>query len=291
MAPWAVALAILVETLSYLANGELLHSVICLAGEKIGHRRATAIELGAGTVSLVAAGALGFGAAIFRWTRRSGVSRETAMLASWLPSVFDTFTLVLFALASAIELLHVHRLARTTAVALVVVISGLVILIVAVGVLLACNDWLTALAHRLSRLVKRIRPKADENALPEAADRAAHAWRQMSNGGWMRPAASSLLVLTFDLLCLRYAFLAAGESLHFSVLVAGYGVPILLGRATFLPGGIAVIEVAMAAVFGGLGVPAPVAVVGVLTYRLISFWLPSLVGIPVAIGLQSRRQA
>ena len=73
------------------------------------------------------------------------------------------------------------------------------------------------------------------------------------------------------------------------LLIAGYGVPLLLGRSSFVPGGIAVVEVAMAALYGGLGVPANVAVVAVLTYRLISFWLPAAVGIPVAIALQSRR--
>lgn len=44
----------------------------------------------------------------------------------------------------------------------------------------------------------------------------------------------------------------------------------------------------MAALFGGLGVPTHVAIVGVLTYRLISFWLPTAIGIPIAIALQSR---
>jgi uncharacterized protein (TIRG00374 family) len=77
--------------------------------------------------------------------------------------------------------------------------------------------------------------------------------------------------------------------LKISLLLAGYGVPILLGRASFLPGGIAVIEVAMAALYGGLGVPASTAVVAVLTYRLISFWLPTAIGIPIAITLQSRK--
>lgn len=289
LAPWAIAMALAFETLSYLANGELLQSIVHLGGEQMSLRRAAAIEIGAATVSIVAAGALGFGAAIFKWTRSGGVSRDTAMLASWLPSMFDSVTLVLFALASAIELLHVHQLARPTAIALTVVISALAVAIAGLIVLLARSEWLMAIATRASRLIKRHRPKFDENALPDAAERASHAWDQMSNGGWIRPAVSSLLVLTFDLLCLRYAFLAAGTSLHFSVLVAGYGVPILLGRASFLPGGIAVIEVAMAAVFGGLGVAASVAVVGVLTYRLISFWLPSVIGIPVAIALQSKK--
>jgi uncharacterized membrane protein YbhN (UPF0104 family) len=39
-----------------------------------------------------------------------------------------------------------------------------------------------------------------------------------------------------------------------------------------------------------LGVPGNAAVVAVLTYRLISFWLPALVGIPIAIALESHRK-
>ena len=54
--------------------------------------------------------------------------------------------------------------------------------------------------------------------------------------------------------------------------------------------GIAVIEVAMAAIFAGLGVPMNIAVVSVLTYRLISFWLPTAIGIPIAITLQSHNR-
>ena len=116
---------------------------------------------------------------------------------------------------------------------------------------------------------------------------AAQTWETL-RAGWFQPACSSLLVLTFDFLTLRYCFLAAGQHPHFTMLIAGYGVPLLLGRATFVPGGIAVTEVAMAALFGALGVPGSAAVVIVLTYRLISFWIPALIGIPIAIGLQSR---
>src|SRR5258707_15340697 len=60
MAPWAIGLSFFMETLSYIANGALLQSVIQLAGERMPLRRAMAIEIGAGSVALVAAGALGF---------------------------------------------------------------------------------------------------------------------------------------------------------------------------------------------------------------------------------------
>jgi uncharacterized protein (TIRG00374 family) len=248
-----------------------------------------AIEIGAATVSLVAAGPLGFGAAIYKWTRKAGVSTDSAMLASWLGSVFDAAALMVFAMIGAINLLFFHRLSRATGIALGVVIFLLSLVLVAVIMLLARSDWLEWLAARVGRLWKRIRPSADDSTLIVSVKRAEETWNTMRNGGWIRPACCSLLVLTFDLLCLRYAFLAAGAPLKISLLLAGYGVPILLGRASFLPGGIAVTEVAMAALFGGLGVPTHVAIVGVLTYRLISFWLPTAIGIPIAIALQSGR--
>jgi uncharacterized protein (TIRG00374 family) len=290
LAPWAIAIAALMEFLSYVANGALLQSIVTLSGDRIALRRAAAIEIGAGTVALVAAGALGFGAAIYKWTRDSGVSGNTAMLTSWLPSMFDAVSLILFALISGVELLLFHRLSRITSSALIIVVSLLTIVIGGTIVLLARHDWMMAVASRASRLVKRIRPKWDDAGLMRGAKGAAKTWRQLQHGGWIRPFLCSLMNLIFDLLCLRYAFLAAGQPLRLSLLLAGYGVPLLLGRASFIPGGVAVVEVAMAALFGGLGVPANAAVVAVLTYRLLSFWLPALIGIPIAATLQAHRR-
>jgi glycosyltransferase 2 family protein len=289
LAPWAIGLSLIMEVLSYVANGALLQSVIQLAGERMSLRRAAAIEIGAGSVALVAAGALGFGAAIYRWTRNRGISADAALLASWLPSTFDAAALVVFALIGAIELLLAHQLSRVTIVALSIVVVLLTALIAGAIALLARNDWLRAISNRAARVMKRLRPKWDSSAMLAAVETASDVWQKIRGGGWMRPASCSLMVLAFDLLCLRYAFLAAGHSLHISLLLAGYGVPLLLGRASFLPGGIAVVEVAMTALYGGLGVPASVAVVAVLTYRLISFWLPALAGIPIAVTLQSPR--
>jgi uncharacterized protein (TIRG00374 family) len=287
--PVALTLAVVMETLSYVANGLLLQQVVCLAQDRVSLRRAVAIEAGASTVALVAAGALGFGAAIYKWLRGSRVSVDAAMLSTWLPPVFDSTALILFAIASGIELLIAHQLSRTTEVALAVVVSVLTAVIVLAIALLARDAWRIAISQRVARLVKRVHPKWDASGFLDAAERASQMWHRIRLGGWIRPAAASVMVLTFDLLCLRYAFIAAGHPLHFSLLLGGYGVPILLGRASFLPGGIAVTELTMAALFGGLGVPASTAVVAVLTYRLISFWLPSLIGAPIAITLQSSK--
>jgi uncharacterized protein (TIRG00374 family) len=139
-------------------------------------------------------------------------------------------------------------------------------------------------------VIQKVRPSVDDLKFVDAAQRAAETWHTLKRGGWIRPAASSIMVMTFDCLCLRYALLAAGQHPYFHLVLAGYGVPLLLGRASFIPGGIAVTEVAMAAILGGLGIPAAAAVVAVLVYRLISFWIPALIGIPVAVTLHAKKR-
>src|SRR5436190_9198938 len=232
MKPWGVGMAFVMEVLSYIANGALLQSIVALMGERISLRRSVAIEVGAGTVAIVAAGALGFGASIYRWTRNSGMSQRTAMLASWLPSVFDSITLVLFGLMSAGALLFHHDLSRTTLIALVIVVSVLVAIIGTIGVLLARNEWLIALSTFAARTIQKIKPSVDDVKFVDAAQRAASTWHSLKGGGWIRPGLCSLLVLTFDFLCLRYSLLAAGQPAKFTVILAGYGVPLLLGRAS-----------------------------------------------------------
>lgn len=270
---WWIVAALVVQFLSYVSNGAVLQCVVNVAGGELPLRRAVVIEVGAATFSLVAAGPVGFGAAIYRWVSKI-TTVESAALAAWLPGVFDTSALVMAAMISAIELLHVHQLSRATEIALIAVISVLTAVIVGAFFLVAKPKALVAVA-------KRFRLDVDPESVRDA-------WTKLRDGAWMHVAIRSILTIAFDMLTLYFAFLAARQPLHVSVLLAGYGVPILLGRSSFLPGGIAVIEVGMSAVFAGLGIDTQVAIVAVLTYRLISFWLPTLVGIPVAIGLHRR---
>ncbi|MBU1659969.1 MAG: flippase-like domain-containing protein, partial [Chloroflexi bacterium] len=73
------------------------------------------------------------------------------------------------------------------------------------------------------------------------------------------------------------------------ILLTGYGLPLLLGRMAFvIPGGVGVIEGTMVALYDSLGIPDPVTVVVVLAYRILSFWLPLLLGFPL-VGILQRK--
>ena len=53
-----------------------------------------------------------------------------------------------------------------------------------------------------------------------------------------------------------------------------------------IPGGVGVIESTMSGLYASLGVPNAVTVVVVLVYRVLSFWLPLLLGFPLILVLQ-----
>jgi uncharacterized protein (TIRG00374 family) len=82
----------------------------------------------------------------------------------------------------------------------------------------------------------------------------------------------------FDIAVLGLSFRAFGQSVPVAELIMGYFIG-TLGSLLPLPGGVGGVEGGMIGAFVAFGVPAGRAVVGVLAYRAISFWLPTIPGI------------
>ena len=90
----------------------------------------------------------------------------------------------------------------------------------------------------------------------------------------------------FDIAVLGVCFDAFGRVVPLAVLVMGYFLG-TLGSLLPLPGGVGGVEGGMIAAFVAFGVPPSSAVVAVLAYRAISFWLPTLPGIAGYLALRS----
>jgi uncharacterized membrane protein YbhN (UPF0104 family) len=90
----------------------------------------------------------------------------------------------------------------------------------------------------------------------------------------------------FDIACLGASFRAFGTTVPVAVLVMGYFLG-TLGSLLPLPGGIGGVEGGMIGAFAAFGEPAGRAVIAVLAYRAISFWLPTLPGIGGYVTLRS----
>ena len=82
----------------------------------------------------------------------------------------------------------------------------------------------------------------------------------------------------FDIAVLGLSFKAFNQSVPGAVLVMGYFLG-TLGSLLPLPGGVGGVEGGMIGAFAAFDIPASRAVVAVLAYRAISFWLPTIPGI------------
>ena len=82
----------------------------------------------------------------------------------------------------------------------------------------------------------------------------------------------------FDIAALDFSFHAFGGHPALAVLVLGYFLG-TLGGLLPIPGGIGGVEGAMIGAFVAFGIAGGEAIVAVLAYRAISFWLPTLPGI------------
>ena len=82
----------------------------------------------------------------------------------------------------------------------------------------------------------------------------------------------------FDISVLGLSFRAFGQVVPVAVVVMGYFIG-TLGSLLPLPGGIGGVEGGMIGAFAAFGVPGARAVIGVLAYRAISFWLPTIPGV------------
>lgn len=284
---WALCLAVVAQVLSYVGAGYLLHAIARLVGARVAILRGMLITLAASSLGLLGSGTMGFGAASYRWMRKSEVSAEGAMLAGWVPTALNSAAQLAAAVFGVSYLLLLHRLTPLLATAFLLILS--ILLAVAGALYLGTRNRsrtvrvLVRLAGRWAAL--RHRP-LDASAARASADRMVGALERLGHGGWRGPARGSALDIGFDMLTLFLLFLAAGHPISPGTLLAGYGLPLLLGKLTLLPGGVGIVEGAMAAMYEGLGVPRGVAVVVILSYRILSFWLPTLLGIPLILYFQ-----
>jgi glycosyltransferase 2 family protein len=288
MSWWVVGLAFISQILSYLGSGFLLQSILAIAHQKVSLRLNTLIVLGSYSIGMVAGGLIGSSAAIFRWTSGGKGSMEGATLASVFLPQFNTIMLLLLSIFGLVHLILVHSLTQVQLIGFGATVLILVLILGGAALVVRYRNKATKVIIELSSRVTRLQQKTyDPNNTLQEANNLFGAWDALWKDAWQRPFIGAFLNAAFDMLTLYFMFAAAGEYVSPGVLLAGYGLPLLLGKVAFiLPGGVGVVESSMAVLYNGMGVPPATTVVVVLGYRMISFWIPTLVGFPIAAYLQ-----
>lgn len=281
MPRWAVAMAIFAQVISYFGSGYLLSSLGRILGQRLSLARAVAISMAGSSMGLVAGGVVGNSTATYRWVRASGGSGQFAGLSGTMPSVINNVLLVVAALMGLLHLLIIHQLTRLEALSFGIILSGMILLLGGVAWGISRPKDLTRVGLGLSRRWAAFRKReSDPTAVAFRVNGLLNSWTILK-AGWRRPAAGALVSLAGDMFTLYFMFVAAGNTVSPGVLLTGYGLPLLLGRVGFLPGGVGIVEATMTSIYHSLGIANPVIVVVILGYRLISFWLPTLLGFPL----------
>jgi uncharacterized membrane protein YbhN (UPF0104 family) len=151
---------------------------------------------------------------------------------------------------------------------------------------------LTPFGSATGTLVKHVRPGIDPAKAGQTSARLASLARTALTG---RAFAVRFVFasgdLLFDLLSLDLVFLALRYQPGFGPLAVAYAAANIASAIPLTPGGLGVIEVTLVAITVGFGAPRATAVLAVLGYRIVNYWLPLGPGSVAYIRLRLRRPA
>lgn len=287
-----VSISVLAQVLSYLGSGYLVRSVVNVSSKPISVFEGALVTIGANSVGTLGGGALGTAGMTYLWLRRRGVNRGAAGLGGWIPIFLNLAALAIVSLGGLLVLIQLNK---SSAVLAAGSASVALILLVGLGILVWClthREKLDGLATGIATFLAKFRRghPVEHSRIAAAVAHLLEGWDGLVQGGWRRPALGAFCNIGFDMLTLNFLFWAAGYRVSAAVLIAGYGVPQLLGKATVILGGAGLVETGMVTLYVILGVPKPTAIIAVLGYRLLSFWLPTLLGIALVPVLGAREQ-
>jgi uncharacterized membrane protein YbhN (UPF0104 family) len=277
--PWWLGAAAGVETLSIAGYIVLFHAVFARGMRRLDWRVSTQIPLaGIAAIRLFAAAGAG-GVAVTVWALGRAGMEPRVIACRMVANLLLQYTvyvaaLFLFGLGLGLGVLAGHGPFELT---LLPALLSLVLAALALSAILVPSDverrlqrisggprWWRAVIARLA---------AAPAALGEGSRTAVALIKQRRPG-----LLGAVMYWGFDIAALGLSFQAFGGSPTVAVIVMGYFLG-TLGSLLPLPGGIGGVEGAMIGSFVVFGVPADQAVIVVLAYRAISFWLPTLPGI------------
>jgi uncharacterized protein (TIRG00374 family) len=284
---WAVLMAIIAQVFSYLGSGFILHAILDLNQQKLPIWKGALITMAAYSIGLVAGGWVGGGAATFGWVRKESGDGHTAVLAGTLPGLLNNGSLATVAIIGTLYLLFIHDLTNVQLIEFIIILLLLGMMTASVMVAMKYPEPAARFAVWVGGHWAAFRKKPFSSEETVASVRQLiGAWDSLGNFKWLRPMLGSIACIGFDMLTLYFMFVAAGHYVSVGVLFAGYGLPLILGKLAFvLPGGVGVVEGSMVALFDSLMVSDPVSVVVIMGYRLFNFWIPALLGFPIAAYL------
>jgi len=267
---WWLGFGVVLELGSY-AGYVLLFARVFHGVDGVGLRRSLEITLaGVAATRLLATAGAG-GVVLTGWAlRRSGMARAAVLsgLTTFLVALYSVYMAALVVTGLG---LHFGLLPGPAPFALTVVPAVFGALVIAVG--LAAASVPGDLPARVEGSRRGIRIAAQALAGVAGGVRGAMRLLRERDPGY----AGAVAWWAFDLAVLWACFHAFGGAPPVAVVVLVYFVG-MLANTLPLPGGVGGVEGGMIATAIGFGIDEGLAIVAVLSYRAIAFWLPTVPG-------------
>jgi uncharacterized membrane protein YbhN (UPF0104 family) len=149
-----------------------------------------------------------------------------------------------------------------------------------VAVALMRSDRLLLLIGRSIQWSSNLLRRRDDSGLPERLSTERTRLLEFLGPRWLRAAAWTAGKVGFDYLSLLAALAAVGAEPEPALVILAYVAAMVLATIPITPGGLGFVEAGLTATLTVSGIPATMASAATLAYRLVSYWLPLVAGIP-----------
>jgi hypothetical protein len=276
------------EAGALVAYGRLTQSVLPKDGPDLS--RVLRINLSTLAVSHVIPGGTAGGTGLgYRLLTSSGVSGPDAAFALATQGIGSAVVLNAMLWVALVISIPLHGF--NSAYVTVAVVGA--VLLAALATLVLSLTRGEAHATRALRAVARRVPWVTEEQMEKLVQRLATRLRTLASDRQLLKNAVSWAAANWLLdAASLWAFVAAYGHLSRPIdLFVAYGVANVLAAVPLTPGGLGIVEAVAATSLIGFGVPAAIAWLGVISWRLFNFWLPIPVGAGAYLSLRVRRGA
>lgn len=278
--PMAVVAALVAEATALACQARIYGAAAAAVGVRLPYRQALNVSLSALTASHLfpAGGAVGAAVATTRMIA-FGAPQAAGAAAAALTGTLNILTLAVILTLGLVA----------TWVAGGVSLTALLGAIVAVGVLTVVAGLVLVVVSsptrggRLLDLVDRAVARFNVDMTGWRSSLADVAESPPSVASIGRIMAWAAIAWLADAAALWAVFAGLGEILSPGVLLLGFSVEHVAVMVPISPGGLGLVEAGMAGAFTALGVSAGTAVTAVVGFRIVSYWIPVAIGVPVLL--------
>jgi uncharacterized protein (TIRG00374 family) len=168
--------------------------------------------------------------------------------------------------------------------------TGVFVVLLVVGTLaFSVDGFLRAVARAVQWSLNLVRRgRAPSTDLPVRVLDQRDRLRESLGSKWPLAIVAVVAKWAFDYFALVAAVAATGVRVASLPLFLAYVTASVLSMIPITPGGLGFVEAGLAATLVWAGLPAANATLATLAYRLVSYWLPLVVGIPVAMFVRRK---